>query len=167
MIDYLQLMSGNTRSNRNREQEISSISRGLKEIAKELDIPIIALSQLSRAVEQRGGSKRPGLSDLRESGAIEQDADVVSFLYRPEYYNIDEWDDDSRAPTHGQAEFILKKNRNGAIGDARMSFLPEISLFENLDEVEYRVPQPQGAVKVVPDYDQYLGESNDKDDVPF
>ena len=113
VVDYLQLMTlGSSQKSGNREQEISTISRNLKALAKELDIPIIALSQLSRAVELRGGTKRPILSDLRESGAIEQDADIVSFLYRPEYYKIDEWDDEERSPALGQAEFIVAKHRN-------------------------------------------------------
>lgn len=109
VIDYLQLMTagGNGKGGGNREQEISTISRNLKGLAKELDIPVIALSQLSRAVETHGSSKRPLLSDLRESGAIEQDADIVSFIYRPEYYKIDVWDDDEQSPTEGQAEFIV------------------------------------------------------------
>src|SRR5699024_1381975 len=115
VIDYLQLMTAATGKNGgNREQEISTISRNLKALAKELNIPVIALSQLSRAVETRGGSKRPLLSDLRESGAIEQDADIVSFIYRPEYYQIEEWDDEERTPTQGQGEFIVAKHRNGA-----------------------------------------------------
>ena len=114
VVDYLQLMTaGTSTKSGNREQEISTISRNLKALAKELDIPVIALSQLSRAVETRGGTKRPMLSDLRESGAIEQDADIVSFIYRPEYYNIDEWDDDERSPSEGQAELIVAKHRNG------------------------------------------------------
>ncbi len=117
MIDYLQLMTpGGSSKAGNREQEISTISRNLKALAKELEIPIIALSQLSRAVETRGGSKRPQISDLRESGAIEQDADLVTFIYRPEYYKIDEWDDEERSPATGQAEFIIAKHRNGGFG---------------------------------------------------
>ncbi|HET8752780.1 MAG TPA: replicative DNA helicase, partial [Salinimicrobium sp.] len=108
VIDYLQLMTaGGNQKGGNREQEISTISRNLKALAKELNVPVIALSQLSRAVETRGGSKRPILSDLRESGAIEQDADIVSFIYRPEYYKVEEWDDEERSPTEGQAEFIV------------------------------------------------------------
>ena len=132
IIDYLQLMSGNGKSNR--EQEISKISRGLKMTAMELDIPIIALSQLSRAVETRGGSKRPMLSDLRESGAIEQDADMVMFLYRPEYYGIEEWDDDDRAPTKDQCEYIVSKNRSGGLVRARMRFEGRYTLFSDLSE---------------------------------
>ena len=116
IIDYLQLMNiGSSNKAGNREQEISTISRNLKALAKELNIPVIALSQLSRAVETRGGTKRPILSDLRESGAIEQDADIVSFLYRPEYYGIMEWDDEMKTPSEGQGEFIVAKHRNGAL----------------------------------------------------
>jgi replicative DNA helicase len=109
------------------------ISRNLKALAKELDIPVIALSQLSRAVETRGGSKRPLLSDLRESGAIEQDADIVSFIYRPEYYKIDEWDDEERTPSAGQAEFIVAKHRNGGLSNIRLKFVGSLGKFENLD----------------------------------
>src|SRR5690606_33153648 len=124
VIDYLQLMTaGGSQKGGNREQEISTISRNLKALAKELNVPVIALSQLSRAVETRGGSKRPILSDLRESGAIEQDADIVSFIYRPEYYKIDEWDDEERSPTAGQAEFIVAKHRNGGLENIRLKFL--------------------------------------------
>lgn len=119
IVDYLQLMSnasqGNTRF-QNREAEISAISRGLKQLAKELKVPVIALSQLSRAVETRGGSKRPQLSDLRESGAIEQDADIVSFIYRPEYYKIME--DADGNTTANTAEIIIAKHRNGILGEA-------------------------------------------------
>ena len=117
----------------NREQEISTISRNLKALAKELNIPVIALSQLSRAVETRGGTKRPMLSDLRESGAIEQDADIVSFIYRPEYYGIDEWDDDERSSAEGQAEFIVSKHRNGALDSIRLKFISNLGKFEDLN----------------------------------
>jgi replicative DNA helicase len=136
IIDYLQLMTagGNNKGGGNREQEISTISRNLKALAKELNVPVIALSQLSRAVETRGSSKRPLLSDLRESGAIEQDADIVSFLYRPEYYKIEEWDDDEASPTAGQAEIMIAKHRNGGIENIRLKFLGHLGKFDNLDE---------------------------------
>src|ERR1700760_1971721 len=116
VIDYLQLMQGKADGkNGNREQEIGSISRALKSVAKELNVPVIALSQLSRAVESRpGGSKRPMLSDLRESGSIEQDADMVLFLYRPEYYGLDQ--DEDGNPTQGVGEVIIAKHRNGETG---------------------------------------------------
>ncbi|WP_456437021.1 replicative DNA helicase [Psychroserpens sp.] len=137
MIDYLQLMTaGGSQKGGNREQEISTISRNLKALAKELAIPVIALSQLSRAVETRGGSKRPLLSDLRESGAIEQDADIVSFIYRPEYYKIDEWDDDDRSPTEGQGEFIVAKHRNGGLENIRLKFIGHLGKFDNLDDFD-------------------------------
>ncbi len=136
VVDYLQLMTagGNGKGGGNREQEISTISRNLKALAKELAIPVIALSQLSRAVETRGSSKRPLLSDLRESGAIEQDADIVSFIYRPEYYKIDEWDDEERSPTQGQAEFIVAKHRNGGLDNVRLKFVGNLGKFDNLDD---------------------------------
>jgi len=137
IIDYLQLMTaGSSQKGGNREQEISTISRNLKALAKELDIPVIALSQLSRAVETRGGSKRPLLSDLRESGAIEQDADIVSFIYRPEYYKIDEWDDEDQSPTDGQAELIIAKHRNGGLENIRLKFIGELGRFENLEDFD-------------------------------
>ncbi|AXT20595.1 replicative DNA helicase [Flavobacteriaceae bacterium AU392] len=137
IIDYLQLMTaGGSQKGGNREQEISTISRNLKALAKELSVPVIALSQLSRAVETRGGSKRPLLSDLRESGAIEQDADIVSFIYRPEYYKIDEWDDEDRSPTEGQAEFIVAKHRNGGLENIRLKFIGHLGKFDNLDDFD-------------------------------
>jgi replicative DNA helicase len=137
VVDYLQLMTAGASSKTgNREQEISTISRNLKALAKELNIPVIALSQLSRAVETRGGTKRPMLSDLRESGAIEQDADIVSFIYRPEYYNIDEWDDDERTPSEGQAEFIVAKHRNGGLDNIRLKFVGHLGKFEDLDSFD-------------------------------
>ncbi len=137
ILDYLQLMTaGGSQKGGNREQEISTISRNLKALAKELDVPVIALSQLSRAVETRGGSKRPILSDLRESGAIEQDADIVSFIYRPEYYKIDEWDDEERTPTQGQAEFIVAKHRNGGLDNIRLKFIAQLGKFDNLDDFD-------------------------------
>ena len=137
IVDYLQLMTaGGSQKGGNREQEISTISRNLKALAKELSIPVIALSQLSRAVETRGGSKRPLLSDLRESGAIEQDADIVAFIYRPEYYKIDEWDDEERSPTEGQAEFIIAKHRNGGLENIRLKFIGNLGKFDNLDDFD-------------------------------
>jgi replicative DNA helicase len=134
VIDYLQLMTAGSSANGNREQEISLISRNLKALAKELSIPVIALSQLSRAVETRGGSKRPLLSDLRESGAIEQDADIVSFIFRPEYYGQTEWDDDSHSPCEGQGEFIVAKHRNGGLENIRLKFTGHLAQFSDLDE---------------------------------
>ena len=132
MIDYLQLMHAGDNAG-NREQEIATISRSLKGIAKELKIPVVALSQVNRGVENRTGigSKRPMLSDLRESGAIEQDADIVTFIYRPEYYKIYEWDngDDSR----GQAELIIAKHRNGSLKNVRLKFIDEFAKFSDLD----------------------------------
>ncbi len=126
MVDYLQLMKGHEKT-QSREQEISSISRSLKELAKELDVPIISLSQLSRAVEQRTGEKRPQLSDLRESGAIEQDADMVLFIYRPDMYTKD---DES---VKGIAELIIGKQRNGPTDTVKVSFVREFAHFSNLD----------------------------------
>ena len=123
MIDYLQLMQGSRRSE-SRQQEISDISRSLKALARELEVPVVTLSQLSRAVEQRP-DHRPMLSDLRESGAIEQDADVVMFLYRDDYYNKD-------TEIKGVAEIIIAKQRNGPIGTVKMAWIPEQTRFANL-----------------------------------
>ena len=135
VIDYLQLMTGNQDSRGNREQEVAFISRTLKAIAKELNVPIIALSQLSRATETRGGSKRPQLSDLRESGAIEQDADIVAFIHRPEYYGIQT--DENGMPTAGMAEIIIAKHRNGAVCDVPLRFLKDQARFADMDADEY------------------------------
>ena len=133
IIDYLQLMTvGGSKAQGNREQEISTISRSLKSIAKELNVPVIALSQLSRAVETRSTSKRPQLSDLRESGAIEQDADIVSFIYRPQYYQIEEWEDGS--PCENEAEIIIAKHRNGSLDDVRLRFIGELAKFANKEQ---------------------------------
>ncbi len=129
IIDYLQLMQGPA-SSESREREISHISRSLKSLAKELNIPVIALAQLNRAVETRT-DKRPQLSDLRESGSIEQDADVVLFLNRPEYYGIKTFPDDA-TPTEGVAEVIIGKQRNGPTGEVRLAFVKEYARFENL-----------------------------------
>jgi replicative DNA helicase len=134
VIDYLQLMTAGGKAGGNREQEISMISRNLKALAKELEVPVIALSQLSRAVETRGGSKRPLLSDLRESGAIEQDADIVSFIFRPEYYGMTEWDDDEHTPCEGQGEFIVAKHRNGGLDNIRLKFTGHLAKFSDLEE---------------------------------
>ena len=125
IIDYLQLMSGSGRSSDSRQQEISDISRSLKALARELSVPVIALSQLSRAVEQRP-DHRPMLSDLRESGAIEQDADVVMFIYRDDYYNKD-------TDLKGISEIIIAKQRNGPIGTVNLAWLPEYTKFANLE----------------------------------
>ena len=128
IIDYLQLMSGAPDQKKgNREQEISAISRALKGMAKELDVPVIALSQLSRAVETRGGVKRPQLSDLRESGAIEQDADMVIFIYRPEYYG----EEDPTLPP-GLAEIIIAKHRNGALDTVNLKFVKHLAKFQDM-----------------------------------
>ena len=182
IIDYLQLMTagGNAKGGGNREQEISTISRNLKALAKELNVPVIALSQLSRAVETRGSSKRPLLSDLRESGAIEQDADIVSFLYRPEYYKIEEWDDDEASPTTGQAEIMIAKHRNGGIENIRLKFIGHLGKFDNLDDfsggyddlpskmnhednpfVTKNLPSPNEA------FGSNLNDDDDDSDVPF
>ena len=135
VIDYLQLMTGTSASGRkgfeNRTQEVSSISRGLKALAKEMRIPVLALSQLSRGSEQRAGDKKPLLSDLRESGSIEQDADVVAFIHREEYYDRDNED------VKGQAEIIVAKQRNGPTGSIKLAFRADYTRFENLATDEF------------------------------
>ncbi len=139
VIDYLQLMTAGSdkKGSGNREQEISMISRSLKSLAKELNVPVIALSQLSRAVETRGGNKRPQLSDLRESGAIEQDADIVSFIYRPEYYQMHEWENGDS--TANSAELIIAKHRNGSLEDIRLRFEGSLARFSDVSDIDNMV----------------------------
>ncbi len=146
-IDYLQLMQGSSDARGNREQEISMISRQLKALAKELRIPILALSQLSRAVETRGGTKKPILSDLRESGAIEQDADIVMFIYRPDYYKIDQ---DEKGDTRGMADIIIAKHRNGPTDEVRLRFINAFAKFADDDSTEF-------------DTNDYISPNNDFD----
>jgi replicative DNA helicase len=167
IIDYLQLMSGSSESKGNREQEVSAISRALKGMAKELEIPVIALSQLSRGVESRGGTKRPMLSDLRESGAIEQDADIVTFLYRPEYYGI--FADEDGRDTTGLTEVIVAKHRNGAVDTVRLRFTKEFARFTDWNDVNFDdlpmpdpLSSPGGGFGVI----TRSSRMND-DDVPF
>ncbi len=188
-IDYLQLMHVSDRLKPgNREQEISTISRGLKALAKELDIPIVALSQLSRKVEDRYKDqqhRRPQLSDLRESGAIEQDADIVTFLYRPDYYNITVWDREPEGPTDNQVELIIAKHRNGATGSIRLWFFKnhgrflDINYQDNMPQVldsKINHDLPDNIKGNLPDTGQAFGppgdnggspENNPNDDVPF
>lgn len=149
VIDYLQLM--HAPKSESREREISTISRGLKQLSKELSIPIVALSQLNRSVESRT-DKRPMLSDLRESGSLEQDADMVLFVHRPEYYGITV--DEDNMPTQGVAELIVGKNRNGPTFTTKMAFIENFARFENLDE--YHDPEEERA---------YLAPPTDED--PF
>ncbi len=166
IIDYLQLMSGGGENAKgNREQEVSAISRALKMLAKELNVPVIALSQLSRAVEVRGGSKRPQLSDLRESGSIEQDADMVSFIYRPEYYQILE--DEEGQSLKGIAELIIAKNRHGALDTIKMRFTADFARFSDLDDPDFgALPEdtfdnPYSNVITRP------SKMNEDEDIPF
>jgi replicative DNA helicase len=155
IIDYLQLMTtgGEKKFGGNREQEISTISRSLKSLAKELNVPVIALSQLSREVEKRP-NKRPMLSDLRESGAIEQDADIVSFIYRPQYYGIDQWENGES--THNQADFIFAKHRNGSLEDVRLRFEPELAKFSDLINDSGNVTTFESKMNYVEDNNKYI-----------
>jgi len=169
VIDYLQLMgAGKSESHSaNREQQIGEISRGLKALAKELNVPILAISQLSRAVETRGGSKRPMLSDLRESGNLEQDADAVVFLYRPEYYGITE--DENGASVKGTAEVIFAKHRNGAVGTCDpVGFKDTTAEFFNLDEPQYGTRQAHSTTETFKPSAVPPGNRADLDkDTPF
>lgn len=155
IIDYLQLMTATTDTRGNREQEVAMISRSLKAIAKELDVPIIALSQLNRSVESRGGSKRPQLSDLRESGAIEQDADLVAFIHRPEYYGLNV--DEDGAPTQGMAEIIVAKHRNGAVDTVKLRFRKEQARFLDYDSDSYSAIDSS----MNTEYSSAMGSNND------
>ena len=143
MIDYLQLMNANGMRFSSRQEEVSTISRSLKGLAKELDIPILALSQLNRGVENREGNegKRPQLSDLRESGAIEQDADMVIFVHRPEYYGFKE--DDHGNDLRGKAEIIIAKHRKGATDTVVLTFRKELTRFENPENSRLRPMRPE------------------------
>jgi replicative DNA helicase len=162
IVDYLQLMKGEGKGNR--EQEISEISRTLKMVAKELNIPIIALSQLSRSVESRGGDKRPMLSDLRESGAIEQDADIVTFIYRPEYYNITQ--DESGNSLAGMAEVIFSKHRSGSLGTVVLKFESRFAKFSDFNDPEIIEDKPD-ALKGYVSTDFYEVEAREIKKAPF
>jgi replicative DNA helicase len=169
IIDYLQLMNASGMSYNSRQEEVSTISRSLKGLAKELNIPIIALSQLNRSVEQRSSSnpdnpdsKRPQLSDLRESGAIEQDADMVCFIHRPEYYKI--YKDQHGNDTKGIAEIIIAKHRNGAVGDVRLRFRSEHARFLNLDDELPPLPTDDGTIKPMPSKMNLNGQDDDSFD---
>jgi len=143
IIDYLQLMSGGGEKNTNREQEISQISRSLKQLAKELGVPIIALSQLSRAVESRkDGNKIPQLSDLRESGAIEQDADMVMFIYRPEYYDINQ--NEMGEANKGETHIKIAKHRNGSLETIKLKALLHIQKFVEMEQDDFGGGLPSG-----------------------
>jgi replicative DNA helicase len=169
IVDYIQLMSTGGDNKGNREQEISTISRSLKALAKELNVPIITLSQLNRSVETRGGSKRPILSDLRESGAIEQDADLVMFIYRPEYYKIDT--DEEGNSTKGLAELIIAKHRNGALADIKMQFIDRYAKFTEWEGSSFDMPGDISSDYDYPSDNSYTVQSrmNDmpEDDQPF
>ena len=165
IIDYLQLMTADSGggSKGNREQEIASISRAMKNLAKEINVPVIALSQLSRAVETRGGDKRPQLSDLRESGSIEQDADMVMFLYRPEYYKITQ--DEQGNSTEGVGEVIIAKNRSGDVDTVKLRFIGKYTKFTDLDGFysplpgqdnfgDFNMPKPMASARSLENFEQ-------------
>ncbi len=156
IVDYLQLMTSSSDSRGSREQEVSYISRSLKAVAKELDIPIIALSQLNRSVEMRSGNKRPQLSDLRESGAIEQDADLVIFIHRPEKFGI--FEDEDGNSTKGLAEIIVAKHRNGPIDDIVLRFREEMAKFSEPDEMDIGELQGHSSISTIT-----LGSKMNKD----
>jgi len=158
IVDYLQLMTG-PKDAGSREQEVSSISRSLKSISKELNVPIIALSQLNRSVEVRGGNKRPQLSDLRESGAIEQDADMVVFIHRPEKYGFTTLEND--IPSKGIAEIILAKNRNGPVDDVLLRFREERAQFIDIDDLDYEAITQQNVS------DSFTVSSKMNNDIPY
>jgi replicative DNA helicase len=174
VIDYLQLMSTGSEGKGNREQEISAISRSLKGIAKELNVPVIALSQLSRAVETRAGEKRPQLSDLRESGAIEQDADMVMFIYRPEYYGITQ-DPATGASLAGVGQVIISKNRHGALKDIDLRFIANLAKFTDLESNNFEnLPglSPSGKFESenggsFTTFSSRLNDMSDDEDIPF
>ncbi len=157
IIDYLQLMTGTAETRGNREQEVATISRSLKGIAKELNIPILALSQLNRSVETRGGNKRPQLSDLRESGAIEQDADIVSFIHRPDYYGMTH-DEDGNEIEPGTAEIIIAKHRSGPTDVVKLKFRKEQARFVNFDDISSYDYLSDGSPKKYDDVEsEYFG----------
>jgi replicative DNA helicase len=167
IIDYLQLMSGGGDNKGNREQEVSAISRGLKALAKELNVPVIALSQLSRAVESRGGTKKPMLSDLRESGSIEQDADMVMFIYRGEYYQILE--DEEGESLKGIGEIVVAKNRHGALENIKLRFISEFAKFADLDDMDFD-NLPEGTFETNGEGADIItrpSRMNEDEDIPF
>ncbi|HHU47059.1 MAG TPA: replicative DNA helicase [Bacteroidales bacterium] len=166
LVDYLQLMHAGGDDNKgkgNREQEISFISRSLKALARELNVPVIALSQLSREVEKRPGSKRPQLSDLRESGSIEQDADMVIFIYRPEYYDIASFEKDD-APSEGLAEIMIEKNRHGSNARIRVRFVKQYTKFTDMDE-NYNFNSP--LIPINEHFESATFESSMNEDVAY
>ena len=176
MIDYLQLMNAAGMKFNSRQEEVSTISRSLKGLAKELNIPIIALSQLSRAVEQRPGEdgKRPQLSDLRESGAIEQDADMVIFVHRPEYYHIME--DTQGNSLKGIAQICVAKHRKGAVADVNLRFVGQFTRFANPDDIDPYITSDENGgtyrnsalnAPQEPEDDPFGGGPISNDDVPY